>query len=701
MPVSAFPAWNVITRQKCASISGSITTGTRPFLKIRPVSFYNRNPNSPGAQLVGSQYLLPYDVLGHCSSYLETNIVDVGYAGLDTLYAVINDSGTTIPLALPNTALVESNYFNNINYRSGFKFHITAAPANSTLNPYQSVTLKPLPATGGAITSAIWSDPANLSCTSCVPAVFTAPYRGDTVATKKVMAYSRYGCYDSAYAVIHIPPADDYSISITGTECAAGGDSVYVSFTICNSFPNSDIPANIKVSFYDANAVTGSATMLGNVFVNPAASADSCISYTQLIKQSPSGSIYAVVNDRGAAIPVVLPDGDGILEKNYGNNVNSIVYTQEPLNIVPTDTTIFRDDPILLSFSTPMIAPTNPIWQAGAGYDLSCTNCMSTMLVAHDSAVINLELTSRYGCTVKASSKVNVFPPDMTVEIIDSKCFTNDSTIVRFRICMNNRYHKVFEHIPVSFYDGSAGGRQLYPLFYTPGLVPDSCHIFTHVIATPAAEKLVAMVNDKGTDAAHTRVYSETDYNNNAHILPVTPFSVAFNPSVIEILRPGNTTLLPQVAGGTGTQYKWLWPDKLSCYDCASPVASTISTTVYQVKVTNEYTCTDTAAITIKTFTNTTINIPTAFSPDGNGQNDIFYVIGTRDIQQVKDFTVFNRWGQQVFHAANTPANDKQFGWDGKLNGKPAAPGAYVYNITLEMIKGMKESYKGVIMLVR
>ena len=105
--------------------------------------------------------------------------------------------------------------------------------------------------------------------------------------------------------------------------------------------------------------------------------------------------------------------------------------------------------------------------------------------------------------------------------------------------------------------------------------------------------------------------------------------------------------------------------------------------------------------VTIKTFTNTIINIPTAFTPDGNGQNDVFYVIGTKDIKQIKDFSIFNRWGQKVFQTSNAPANDKHFGWNGTLNGVAAAPGGYVYNILVEFTKGNTELYKGVILLIR
>ena len=515
------------------------------------------------------------------------------------------------------------------------------------------------------------------------------------------MAYSRYGCYDSAFSVLHIPPADDYSIAITNLECAAGGDSVYATFSICNAYPKSNVPVNLKACFYDGNPLSGAATRLGTVFINPSNSPDSCISFTQLIKQSASGTIYAVVNDDGTAIPVVLPNSGGITEKNYVNNVNSTLYKQPALFVVPADTTIFRDESIVLGFSTPMIAPTNPVWQNGAGYSLNCTACASPQITVQDSAVVNMQVTSRYGCTVTATGKVNVFPPDMTVEIIGTKCFTNDSTLVRFRLCMNNRYKNVFEHIPVSFYDGSSSGKQLYPVFYTPVISPDSCAVFTHIIATPVSTNLAAVVNDKGAGYTPSKVYNETDYANNGNVQPFIPFSVSFVPAEIEITRPGTTVLNPLVFGGTPSTYKWLWAETLSCYDCASPTASTVSTTHYQVKVKNEFSCTDTSVITIKTFTNTVINIPTAFTPDGNGQNDVFYVIGTKDIRLIKDFSVFNRWGQKVFQTNNVPANDKQFGWDGKLKGVAAAPGTYVYSITLEFMDGKMQLFKGAVVLIR
>ena len=70
--------------------------------------------------------------------------------------------------------------------------------------------------------------------------------------------------------------------------------------------------------------------------------------------------------------------------------------------------------------------------------------------------------------------------------------------------------------------------------------------------------------------------------------------------------------------------------------------------------------------------------MPSAFTPNQDGLNDIFYPL-TRGIKLVKRFAVYNRYGQQLFEAKNFIPNDKSFGWNGKLNGFDQPPGSYVY----------------------
>ncbi|HEX7412640.1 MAG TPA: gliding motility-associated C-terminal domain-containing protein [Bacteroidia bacterium] len=71
--------------------------------------------------------------------------------------------------------------------------------------------------------------------------------------------------------------------------------------------------------------------------------------------------------------------------------------------------------------------------------------------------------------------------------------------------------------------------------------------------------------------------------------------------------------------------------------------------------------------------------LPQAFSPNGDGNNDILNIYGIENATSYA-FDIYNRWGEQLFHST-----DKTKGWDGNYNGSPAAVGvyAYRYNITI------------------
>ena len=85
--------------------------------------------------------------------------------------------------------------------------------------------------------------------------------------------------------------------------------------------------------------------------------------------------------------------------------------------------------------------------------------------------------------------------------------------------------------------------------------------------------------------------------------------------------------------------------------------------------------------------------VPTAFSPNGDGVNDILFVLGS--VQNI-EFEIFNRWGQVVFHTS-----DRSIGWDGTFDGKPLNPGVFAYHLTGTMANGNIVDNKGNITLVR
>ena len=70
-------------------------------------------------------------------------------------------------------------------------------------------------------------------------------------------------------------------------------------------------------------------------------------------------------------------------------------------------------------------------------------------------------------------------------------------------------------------------------------------------------------------------------------------------------------------------------------------------------------------------------------------------------IKQVKQFTIFNRWGQIVFERQNFQPNDPSSGWDGKIKGTPAASGVFVYIAEVVCENDVHYMYKGNVTLLK
>lgn len=92
------------------------------------------------------------------------------------------------------------------------------------------------------------------------------------------------------------------------------------------------------------------------------------------------------------------------------------------------------------------------------------------------------------------------------------------------------------------------------------------------------------------------------------------------------------------------------------------------------------------------------LNIPNAFSPDGDGLNDYFL---PRELLSsgLIAFTmnIYNRWGENIFTTSSIDGR----GWDGKYNGVPQSMGVYVYVIDAEFKNNIKKTFKGNVTLVR
>jgi gliding motility-associated-like protein len=96
------------------------------------------------------------------------------------------------------------------------------------------------------------------------------------------------------------------------------------------------------------------------------------------------------------------------------------------------------------------------------------------------------------------------------------------------------------------------------------------------------------------------------------------------------------------------------------------------------------------------------LKIPTAFTPNGDDLNDEFYV-KSFSLKRILSFNIYNRWGDRVFNITDKPADDKKYGWNGKMNntGEDLPIGVYIYNISAYCANNQLVNFQGEITILR
>lgn len=148
--------------------------------------------------------------------------------------------------------------------------------------------------------------------------------------------------------------------------------------------------------------------------------------------------------------------------------------------------------------------------------------------------------------------------------------------------------------------------------------------------------------------------------------------------------------------------YYWTASDdqiELACWTCSEVEVPAQEGVSYYVAVTNENGCqaTDSLRVNVRPFS---FFAPTAFSPDGNGQNDQFLLFGKKDFT-ILNFSVYNRWGARVYFQEDGKANDPNFGWDGFYQGQLANTGVYIWGAKVQTENGQIKQLSGEINLIR
>ena len=139
----------------------------------------------------------------------------------------------------------------------------------------------------------------------------------------------------------------------------------------------------------------------------------------------------------------------------------------------------------------------------------------------------------------------------------------------------------------------------------------------------------------------------------------------------------------------------------LNCDSCLFPVAKPLNTTTYSLTLTSDAGCIVQDEVTITVKKKDLVFVPNAFTPNGDGFNDLTNVFAGRAVDRILVYRIFDRFGEKVYEQNNFFPNDLTIGWDGNFDQQPMNPAVFVYYLEVLLIDGTTEIIKGDITLLR
>jgi gliding motility-associated-like protein len=328
---------------------------------------------------------------------------------------------------------------------------------------------------------------------------------------------------------------------------------------------------------------------------------------------------------------------------------------------------------------------TNPIFNWYSNVDL--TNRVYTGANFNTG---NLAVTTTYYVTVEGDgvcANSNANSKSVTV-VVNSLPIAPALAITNINFCQGEtatfNISNPDNNLTYAWYSTSTGGTALgVGTSFTTPAVNATTTFYVESISQTCASATRTAVNVNVATPLQTPVLSVSGKTINTVTFTwnVVPQAIGYEVSVDDgltwtIPSSGNNGTLHLVSGLQVNQTVSLRVRALGDLSCQVSVASDRLTTNSENPLGND------------------VYIPNAFTPNGDGRNDVFLVYGN-NISGVK-MTIFNQWGQQIFQSIS-----KNTGWDGTSKGANQPSGVYVYVIEIDIADGSKQMKKGTITLIR
>ncbi len=150
-----------------------------------------------------------------------------------------------------------------------------------------------------------------------------------------------------------------------------------------------------------------------------------------------------------------------------------------------------------------------------------------------------------------------------------------------------------------------------------------------------------------------------------------------------------------------GVSVQWSPPALFNCAQCLNTTARPTATTVLTLTVTDTFGCSASDQLKVEVYAPRRLYVPNAFSPNGDGINDLLIPLGGADIERIEVFRIFNRYGALVHEAYDFQPGDPAAGWDGRHLGKTLDPSVFTWFAQVRYIDGVVELHAGDVVLMK
>lgn len=159
--------------------------------------------------------------------------------------------------------------------------------------------------------------------------------------------------------------------------------------------------------------------------------------------------------------------------------------------------------------------------------------------------------------------------------------------------------------------------------------------------------------------------------------------------------------LQSQIISGIKGISNWTSVNSTLCTNCTDLIIKPVFDNTYTYKISSSSgICSRSASLNVIVLP-CVITFPDVFTPNNDLENPVFFGFGSSCISKIESFTIFNRWGEEVFRKNDLPVSNGNFGWDGKIKGQDAIPGVYQYQVKALLKNGKTENYIGKVMILK